>query len=443
MKTRLYIFASLIFSLSFSLIAQNAADYFPSEPGYKWFYKTIPYDSLNHPVDSLSYVSVDSFAINQDFNGKPAKFVLSKIGTNQTVLQSPYSDTSYVSLDSANILNYTGSVPGIDTVGLGFLQSKNDWYSVYRLTQTLNSLYTIFTKDTVVNINGLNITFTTEVKGKRIADQLTTTGLGNFLCKKFILSFTIKTTILILPITLSTINDTIYIAPGNYIVRDVRPSSNVDLTVLGQPSFYIPGSRMDIMAPPAILNVDQEKFSIKYISGDSSVTIFNTGTGILNWKASVASGNSWLHLTDSSGEGNGVIRFSFTQNNDNSLRVGTITISDSAACGSPQVITITQDAYITSITDKNKIPLQFNLFQNYPNPFNPSTIINYSLPKEGNVRLIVYNAIGSKVITVVDEYKTAGNYSVQFNGSNLASGIYLYRLEAGTFSDTKKFILLK
>jgi hypothetical protein len=85
----------------------------------------------------------------------------------------------------------------------------------------------------------------------------------------------------------------------------------------------------------------------------------------------------------------------------------------------------------------------FQLGQNYPNPFNPSTSINYSLAKTGNVKLTVYNSIGSKVATLVNEYKPAGNYSVEFNGSNLASGIYLYRLEAGVYSAVKKFILMK
>ena len=89
------------------------------------------------------------------------------------------------------------------------------------------------------------------------------------------------------------------------------------------------------------------------------------------------------------------------------------------------------------------LPKEFVLSQNYPNPFNPSTTINYSLPKAGNVKLTVYNSIGSKVATIVNEYKPAGNYSIQFNGSNLASGIYLYRLESGDYSAVKKFVLLK
>jgi hypothetical protein len=91
----------------------------------------------------------------------------------------------------------------------------------------------------------------------------------------------------------------------------------------------------------------------------------------------------------------------------------------------------------------NNLPQEFTLSQNYPNPWNPTTTINYSIAREGNVKLSVYNAIGSKVATIVNEYKPAGNYSIQFNGSNLASGIYLYRLESGNYSAVKKFILMK
>lgn len=98
---------------------------------------------------------------------------------------------------------------------------------------------------------------------------------------------------------------------------------------------------------------------------------------------------------------------------------------------------------VTGIKNIVSIPAEYVLSQNYPNPFNPTTRINYSLPRAGNVKLTVYNAIGSKVTTIVNEYKTAGNYSVNFNGSNLASGIYLYKLELGSYSATKKLILLK
>jgi len=101
-------------------------------------------------------------------------------------------------------------------------------------------------------------------------------------------------------------------------------------------------------------------------------------------------------------------------------------------------------ASVVGITDKYPAKIdQYILSQNYPNPFNPTTTINYSLPKAGNVKRTVYHAIGSKVTTIINEYKQPGNYSVQFNATNLASGIYLYRLESGNYNTTKKFILLK
>jgi hypothetical protein len=100
--------------------------------------------------------------------------------------------------------------------------------------------------------------------------------------------------------------------------------------------------------------------------------------------------------------------------------------------------------YITGVNKtKNILPTDYFLSQNFPNPFNPTTTINYSIAKESKVRLNVYNSTGSKVATIINEYKPAGNYSTQFNGSNLASGIYLYRLESGSYSATKKFILMK
>ena len=91
----------------------------------------------------------------------------------------------------------------------------------------------------------------------------------------------------------------------------------------------------------------------------------------------------------------------------------------------------------------NASPSSFTLSQNYPNPFNPVTAINYSLPKEGNIKITVYNSIGSRVAVLVDGYKPAGSYSVQLNGRNLASGMYIYRMESGNFSLSKKCILLK
>ena len=94
-------------------------------------------------------------------------------------------------------------------------------------------------------------------------------------------------------------------------------------------------------------------------------------------------------------------------------------------------------------TGTNEVPIEYNLVQNYPNPFNPSTTIRYSIIKPELVRIKIYDILGREVQTLVNEFKQAGNYEVQFDASGLASGIYLYRIESGKFNETKKMILLR
>jgi tetratricopeptide (TPR) repeat protein len=89
------------------------------------------------------------------------------------------------------------------------------------------------------------------------------------------------------------------------------------------------------------------------------------------------------------------------------------------------------------------IPKTYGLSQNYPNPFNPSTKINYQLPKPGNVSLIIYDILGRQILTLVNEFKSEGEYSVNFNANKLASGVYLYQLRSNGFVSTKKMVLTK
>jgi hypothetical protein len=92
----------------------------------------------------------------------------------------------------------------------------------------------------------------------------------------------------------------------------------------------------------------------------------------------------------------------------------------------------------------NENPLSFALLQNYPNPFNPSTEIKFELPQNTFVTLMVYNAVGQVVAELVNnEYRNAGRYSVSFDGTKLASGIYFYSIEAGVYKDVKKMVLIK
>ncbi len=101
---------------------------------------------------------------------------------------------------------------------------------------------------------------------------------------------------------------------------------------------------------------------------------------------------------------------------------------------------------VTAIENQSQttgIPQSFTLSQNYPNPFNPTTTIEFSLPQSANVTLKVFNILGQEVATLLNGVQRAGKYTIRFDASRLASGVYLYRLQADNFVETKKLMLLK
>jgi flagellar hook assembly protein FlgD len=112
-------------------------------------------------------------------------------------------------------------------------------------------------------------------------------------------------------------------------------------------------------------------------------------------------------------------------------------------------------AYITDTSgvvgnrqEATAVPKTYALSQNYPNPFNPTTLISYQLPEPQTVRLEIYNALGEKIRTLVDETQKAGYHTIQWDGLNnsghsVASGMYLYRISAGKFTSVKKMLLLR
>ncbi len=106
------------------------------------------------------------------------------------------------------------------------------------------------------------------------------------------------------------------------------------------------------------------------------------------------------------------------------------------------VICIRNDS-LTSVQNQSSVLTSFRLLQNFPNPFNPNTKINYSIWQQSFVTLKVYDLLGREVATLVNEEKPAGEYEVDFIGSNLSSGVYFYQLQAGNFIETKKMILLQ
>lgn len=103
----------------------------------------------------------------------------------------------------------------------------------------------------------------------------------------------------------------------------------------------------------------------------------------------------------------------------------------------------TSSAYLTTIDiDEGKFE-NFYISNSYPNPFNPSTAIEYQVPKTSKVKISVFNLVGEEITVLVNEEKSQGKYKVEFNGANLSSGVYFYKMQAENFTSTKKFVLLK
>ena len=104
----------------------------------------------------------------------------------------------------------------------------------------------------------------------------------------------------------------------------------------------------------------------------------------------------------------------------------------------------TQQPTITEIKTTNSlIPDKYEMSQNYPNPFNPTTVIEFAVPQESKVLLEVFNILGERLATLVNEVKTPGYYNVNFDAGLLSSGFYIYRIQAEDFVEVKKMILLK
>lgn len=112
--------------------------------------------------------------------------------------------------------------------------------------------------------------------------------------------------------------------------------------------------------------------------------------------------------------------------------------------GGPFCYTVVDPDLVLSVSAVgDNLPTKFALNQNYPNPFNPTTAINFDLPTKSKVSLKVYNVLGQLVTTLVDEELDAGSYETEWDASSTGSGVYFYKIEAGSFVETKKMMLLK
>ena len=177
-----------------------------------------------------------------------------------------------------------------------------------------------------------------------------------------------------------------------------------------------------------------------FITIGSNIFAGSYGDGI--WR-STNYGNTWSQINDGLGSGAYYV-----------LSLGADNQYIFAGTGASSIWRRPLSQVVTNVNDdQDSQPSKFSLSQNYPNPFNPSTKIKYSIPASEFVTLKVYDVLGNEVATLADEYQPDGSYEVEFsakggsasggNAYNLSSGIYIYRLQAGSFIETKKLILMK
>lgn len=179
----------------------------------------------------------------------------------------------------------------------------------------------------------------------------------------------------------------------------------------------------------------------------------NSGTGALSIEISNDAGLTWSALAQPSFSGANYVNYNYSlknyRQNNVVLRIGAYSpYGDTYLLDD---IEIADSTGFTGVEDLAGItPENFELSQNYPNPFNPSTTIRYALPFESKVNITVYNLLGQEVATLVKEEKPVGTYEVNFDASNLSSGVYLYKIQVypatsgtGSFIETKKMILLR
>jgi len=181
----------------------------------------------------------------------------------------------------------------------------------------------------------------------------------------------------------------------------------------------------------------------------SFVSVINGNNVTLNWSTSAETNNagfdierssvngSWTKIGAVSGNGTSSTSHSYSYT-DRSVASGTYNyrLKQVDFNGNFEYYNLGNEVIIG-------VPVKFDLSQNYPNPFNPTTKINFDLPVNGNVSLKIFDLSGKEVMTLVNDTRTAGYYSVSFNGANLSSGIYFYSIKAGDFVSTKKMTLIK
>jgi uncharacterized Ntn-hydrolase superfamily protein len=178
----------------------------------------------------------------------------------------------------------------------------------------------------------------------------------------------------------------------------------------------------------AVITISPKNNSDTLLASGLQILLLNTGAGMLS--SVIDNGNGTYEATITS-----------------PIAIGTDTVSSKIISGS-DTISVLQKAVITyinptSINEESNHPAKFYLYQNSPNPFNPSTKISWQSPVSSWQTLKVYDVLGNEVATLVDEFKPAGKYEVEFDTNGITTGIYFYKLQVGNFIETKKMVLIR
>jgi hypothetical protein len=194
-----------------------------------------------------------------------------------------------------------------------------------------------------------------------------------------------------------------------------------------------------------VVNVNRNPVFVKQLSASTNVRWPEPGKLTFQYTATDADGDALTFSFVGRTEAKATITtdglFVYTATDTTTVDEVTIKVIDGNG-GADTSVTV-----VSSLSDidpnPTTLPTQFSLDQNYPNPFNPSTAIRFQLPKESHVTLKVFSLLGEEVSSMVNEYLTAGYHEYKFDASNLSTGIYIYRIQAGDFVSTKKMTLIK
>ncbi len=184
---------------------------------------------------------------------------------------------------------------------------------------------------------------------------------------------------------------------------------------------------------------------VELVSFDASTSADNV---ILNWATATETNNKGFSIERKSGDAQWQ-KIAFVNGKGTVTEKSTYSFTDSKVVAGKYSYRLVQEDLDGTKHTGNSVevnvgrPVDYSLNQNYPNPFNPNTQISYQLPVNSKVVLKVYDAIGKEVATLVDDMKEAGYHSVQFNASNLPSGMYVYKITAGNFTQSRKLVLMK